>query len=86
MINGLFKGRVHELEQNDQRAIEMHNQLTQALDQAHFRENDLKRRLDEAEREIADLRELDSHPHVKRVRMPEVSEYPDPPQPLTATI
>lgn len=86
VINDLFKGRVHELEQNDQRAREMHNQLTQALDRAHFRENDLKRRLDEAEREVADLRELDSHPHAKRMRISDVSEYPDPPQPLTATI
>ena len=60
------------------------NQLRQALDQSQHREHDLKRRLDELEREVAELR--DDPPHAKRPRTSEASEYPDPPQPMTATI
>ncbi|MCJ1256470.1 hypothetical protein MMC24_004291 [Lignoscripta atroalba] len=86
VINDLFRGRVSELEQNDRRAEMLHNQLRHALEQSQQRENDLKRRLDEQEREATDLRDMDSNPHPKRLRMSDVSEYPDPPQPLTASV
>ncbi|MCJ1479722.1 hypothetical protein MMC13_008408 [Lambiella insularis] len=79
VINDLFRGRVHELEQNDR-------QLRQALDHSKQQENQLKRRLDDLERENADFRDMNSPPHAKRPRMSGVSEYPDPPQPLGATM
>ncbi|MCJ1234122.1 hypothetical protein MMC14_002080 [Varicellaria rhodocarpa] len=85
VINGLFKGRVNELEDIDRRAQMVQNQLRQALEQSQHREHDLKRRLDDLDREVAELRELDS-PHVKRLRTSDISEYPDPPEPMTATI
>ena len=86
VINDLFRGRVAELEQNDRRAQMMQEQLRQALDHSKQQENELKRRLDDIEHEIADLRETDSLPRNKRPRISDVSEYPDPPQPQAATI
>ncbi|MCJ1392611.1 hypothetical protein MMC18_005481 [Xylographa bjoerkii] len=86
VINNLFRDRVHELEQNDRRAQMVQDQLRQALDHSKQQENELKRRIDDLERDYADLRDMDSPPHTKRPRMSDVSEYPDPPQPLTATI
>ena len=81
VVNDLYKGRVQELESSDRRAQMSQEQLRQALDQYQHRENDLKRRLEELEREVAELRDLDSPPHAKRPRTSGVSEYPDPPQP-----
>ncbi|MCJ1400351.1 hypothetical protein MMC11_003556 [Xylographa trunciseda] len=86
VINNLFRDRVHELEQNDRRAQMVQDQLRQALDHSKQQENELKRRIDDLERDYADLRDMDSPPHAKRPRMSDVSEYPDPPQPLTAAI
>ena len=63
----------------------VHTQLRQALEQSQQRENDLKRRLDDLEREVADLHELDL-PHTKKRRVAESSEYPDPPQPIAAAL
>ena len=86
VINNLFRDRVHELEQNDRRAQMVQDQLRQALDHSKQQENELKRRIDDMERDYADLKDMDSPPHTKRPRMTDVSEYPDPPQPLTAAI
>ena len=83
VINELYRGRVQQLEQNDRRQEMVHSQLRQALEQSQQRENVLKRRLDDLEREVADLHELDL-PHTKKPRVAEPSEYPDPPQPIAA--
>ncbi|MCJ1440802.1 MAG: hypothetical protein MMC23_001288 [Stictis urceolatum] len=94
VINGLYKGRVQELE----RAESMNRQ---ALEQSRAREDDMKRRLEELEHYVADLRKdspnhnaakrrLDgetlsapeqSPPYAKRTRLSDVSQYTDPPQP-----
>ena len=81
VINDLYRSRVQELEQNDRRAEMVQSQLRQALEQCKQQENNLKRRVDDLEHEFAD-----SLPHAKRLRASDASEYPDPPQPLTATI
>ena len=87
VINDLFQGRVSELEQNDRRAELLQNQLRQALEQSQQRENDLKRRLDDLEREVADLRDTDANPGSnKRQRTSDSSRYPDPPQPLAPPV
>ena len=86
VINDLYRSRVHELEQNDRRAEMVQTQLRQALEQSKQQENNLKRRVDDLEQEVADLRDVDSLPHAKRLRTSDASEYPDPPQPLTAAI
>ena len=77
---------MQELEQNDKRTDMLVNQLRQALEQSQQRETDLKRRVDELEREVSDLRDIDSPTHTKRLRISDVSEYPDPPQPLPAAV
>jgi GATA-binding protein len=58
VINDLFRGRVNELEQNEQEARQaeqvakaMEAHLRTELEAAHNREADLKRRLDELEGE-----------------------------------
>lgn len=89
MINDLFRGRVDELEQSDanarQTAAMQHdseNRFHQLLEQSQARENELKRQMEELEREVADLR--GSEPRAKRQRVSDGSEYPDPPLPFTA--
>ena len=44
----------------------MQNQLRQALEQSHARENDLKRRLEDLEREVASLRRGSPNSTTKR--------------------
>ena len=41
---------------------------------------------DSTERELGDLKDTDLNTHGKRQRMSDVSEYPDPPQPLTPSV
>jgi len=86
VINDLFRGRVHELEQQDRRSVMVQDQLRQALDHSKQTENNLKRRLDDLEREVSELRNMDSRPHAKRARISDSSEYPEPPQPVGAAI
>ena len=86
VINDLFRGRVQELEQQDKRSSMVETQLRQALDHSRRTENDLKRRLDDLEREVAGLRDMDSRPHAKRARISDGPEYPEPPQPVAAAI
>ena len=52
------------------------DQLRQLLEQANRRETDLKRHVEELEREIMELRE--GEPQAKRQRVSGSSEYPDP--------
>ena len=83
VINGLFKDRVEELIRNATNEQSTNARLRQALQDAENRENSLKRKVDELERENADLRDSDSLPPGKRLRHSDMSEYPDPPQPLS---
>jgi GATA-binding protein, other eukaryote len=82
VINELFRGRVQQLEENEARNKETQDQLKLAIEQAQNRENILKRRLEDLEKEMADLKES-SPPRAKRPRLSEATEYPDP-QPLPA--
>lgn len=86
VINDLFRGRVHELEQQDRRSAMVQEQLRQALDHSKQSEHSVKRRLDDLEREVSELRDVDSRPHAKRSRISDSSEYPEPPQPVAAAI
>lgn len=95
VINGLFKGRVQELERAE------YGQR-QALEQSRLREDDLRRRLEELEHHVTELRRdspgynsakrrLDnglpnpadhSPPYSKRSRISDITQsstYPDPP-------
>ena len=87
VINDLFKGRVAQLEQSDANARrtetmqrDSESNLRQLLEQSQARENELKRQVDELEREVIDLRGL--QPRAKRQRVLDDSEYPDPPLPF----
>ena len=86
VINDLFRGRVQELEQQDRRSVMAHEQLRQALDHSKHTESNLKRRIDDLEREVADLRDIDLRPHSKRARISDGSEYLEPPQPVEPAI
>ena len=82
VINDLYKGTVNQYEQGGAPQAEMvprdsESQLRQSLDQALRREQDLKRQVDELEREVAELR--GDQPPAKRSRVSE-NEYPEPPQ------
>ena len=77
VINDLFRGRVQQLENEAA-------QLRHALDQERERMEPLKRRNEELERELSEYKD-DSNSPPKRQRLSE-PEYPDPPQPLTATL
>lgn len=59
VINGLFKGRVQELER-----AEMTQRM--ALEQAHARANDMHRRMEDLEREVSELRRA-SGPQKRRM-------------------
>ena len=59
VINGLYKDRIGELERNDM----LHRQ---AHEEARVRENDLRRRLDDLEREIVEMRKGFSPSSLKR--------------------
>ena len=89
MINDLFRGRVNELEQSDAHSRrtgaiqrDSETQLRQLLEQSQARENELKRQVEELERDVADLR--GPEPGAKRQRMLDGPEYPDLPLPFTA--
>ncbi|PLN83642.1 hypothetical protein BDW42DRAFT_61180 [Aspergillus taichungensis] len=84
LINGLFRGRVAELEQSDAtaRRSEMivrdsEVRLRRSLEEAQHREEDLKRRVSELERQVSDQSGLGSsagndspgEPMAKRMRM-----------------
>ena len=84
VINGLFKDRVEQLQRNATNEQMTNAQLRHSLQEAEHRENNLKRKVDDLERENADLRDPDSLPPGKRLRHSDISEYPDPPQPLSA--
>ena len=85
VINDLYKGTVNQYEQGGAPQAEMvprdsESQLRQSLDLALRREQDLKRQVDELEREVAELR--GEQPPAKRSRILD-SEYPEPPQTFT---
>lgn len=87
VINDLFRGRVTQLEQSDANARraelmqrDSETKLRQLLDQSQAREHELRRQLDELEREVMDLRGL--QPRAKRQRLSDESEYPEPPMPF----
>ncbi|MCJ1298541.1 hypothetical protein MMC08_001331 [Hypocenomyce scalaris] len=74
VINDLFRGRVAQLEQADEttrhdEAVQRNAQLQlrQAFEQSQRREDTLKRRVDELERQVAMLR--DTEPRLKRQRL-----------------
>ncbi|KAL7276502.1 GATA zinc finger protein 3 [Rhizina undulata] len=77
LVNDLFRGRVGELETSEANARraeitrrEVETQLRICLDQSTKREEDLKRRLDETERELHELR--GDHPR-KKVRVSDLT-------------
>ena len=79
VINDLFRGRVAQLEQADEttrqdEAVQRNAQLQlrQALEQSQRREDTLKRRVDELERQVAMLR--DTEPRSKRQRLSDGAE------------
>ncbi|KAL2872833.1 putative GATA transcription factor (AreB) [Aspergillus lucknowensis] len=89
LINGLFRGRVAELEQSDAtaRRSEMivrdsEVRLRRSLDESQRREEDLKRRIAELERQVADqpngskqpTQESPLEPLAKRMRLSDVVE------------
>ena len=89
VINDLFRGRVNELEQSNAHSRrtgaiqrDSETQLRQLLEQSQARENELKRQVEELERDVADLR--GPEPGAKRQRMLDGPEYPDLPLPFTA--
>lgn len=74
VINELFRGRVTQLEQdeaNARRGEEMRREsehtLIARLDESQRRENQLKRRLDDVERELHDMK--DGAPPAKKMRV-----------------
>ncbi|SZF02161.1 unnamed protein product [Blumeria hordei] len=74
VINELFRGRVAQLEQDESNArrgeeirIETNNDLHRRLEESQRRENQLKHRLDDVERELASIKE--GEPRVKKVRV-----------------
>ena len=86
MINDLYRENVTQYEkhnipsnapQADMIPRDAESQLRRSLEDALHREESLKRRVDELEHELADLR--DEQPSSKRMRLPEGPEYPEPP-------
>lgn len=83
MINDLYRGTVTQYEQHNAPQAEMiprnsEGQLRQSLDQALQREENLKRQVGDLEREVTDLR--GEQPPLKRTRLSDGPEYPEPPQ------
>ncbi len=83
MINELYQGTVAQYERHNAPQAEMiprdsEVQLRQSLDQALEREDKLKRQVEDLEREVADLR--GEQPPMKRTRLSDGPEYPEPPQ------
>jgi GATA-binding protein, other eukaryote len=78
LVNDLFRGRVSELETSEANARraeitrrEVEAQLRLCLEASTKREEDLKRKLDEAERELTDLR---GEQQRKKVRVSDLTE------------
>lgn len=78
LVNDLFRSRVNELEQSEANARqkeitrrEVEAQLRVYLSESTKREEDLKRKLDETEREISELR--GDHQR-KKVRVSDLTE------------
>jgi GATA-binding protein, other eukaryote len=74
LINELFRGRVTQLEQDEQNARrgeemrrDSEQDLMRRLEESQRRENQLKRRLDDVERELGELR--DGAPRAKKMRV-----------------
>lgn len=74
VINELFRGRVTQLEQDETNArrgeemsLEKERILMNKLEESQRRENQLKRRLDDVERELNELR--DGAPRAKKMRV-----------------
>lgn len=75
VINELFRGRVAQLEHDEQNVRhgndmrrDAESELRNQLEESRRRENQMKRRLDEYEQEVAELREANG-PLTKRMRM-----------------
>jgi GATA-binding protein len=73
VIQELYRGRLHQLEQDEQNARQIEGQLRNELEESHRRENMLKRRLDELELELSQTRgsveAQDNERHAKRPRI-----------------
>ncbi|KAF9890719.1 hypothetical protein FE257_005585 [Aspergillus nanangensis] len=87
VINGLFRGRVTELEQSDAgaRRAEMivrdsEARLRRSLEDSQRREEDLKRRVSELEHRLGDVghssTDSPGEPMAKRMRLADVVDYP----------
>ena len=86
VINDLYRGTVTQYEQGGAPQAEMiprssEGQLKQHLQQALQREEALKRQVEELEREVAELR--GEQPPMKRTRLDDAPEYPEPPSTFT---
>lgn len=81
VINNLYRETNSQLQQSDENARrsqqESETRLRHLLEQSQARENSFKRRVEELEREIADMK--DAEPRAKRQRLSDRSELPDPP-------
>jgi GATA-binding protein len=84
VINNLFQDRVHQLEDNARNAERMQNQYRDALARSEERENLLKRRVADLEREASEPSEEGGISR-KRSRLSEVSSYPEPAAPVPAS-
>ncbi|KFY73579.1 hypothetical protein V499_06339 [Pseudogymnoascus sp. VKM F-103] len=91
LINELFRGRVTQLEQdeaNARRGEEMKRDsertLRQHLEESQRRENQLKRRLDDLEREVAEMNEGNESRH-KKIRLDVAVEDSEVSTPTSAT-
>ncbi|KAK8189485.1 hypothetical protein BKA81DRAFT_425723 [Phyllosticta paracitricarpa] len=77
VINDLFRGRVAELEQSEQRARqdesmarENEKQMREQLDEAHAREIELKRRIEELENKLGEYES--EGPRQKKMRLSDI--------------
>lgn len=90
LINELFRGRVAQLEQDEstaRRGQEMHRESEQSLisrlEESQRRENQLKRRLDDMERELSELKE--GPPRAKKMRVADMVGDSDVSTPQSVT-
>jgi GATA-binding protein len=90
VINHLFRGRVaeleHQLKMQKEEALHQpsESKYRQALEESQRREAVLKRRVDELEQELSDIR--DSSPQTKKMRLSDIVDdaLPSTPQSTTA--
>lgn len=88
VINDLYRGTVSQYQQGqsgnapqaEMTSRDEESHLRERLQQTQQREDDLKRRVEELESEVADLR--GEQPPTKKVK---TSEYPEPPQDIAAS-